>query len=109
MAVGADFQFPQMTGPKPRGTDIFAWYLSRLIRRAHDDSRLRDALFEVINLERPPTALLQPRSGTTIDERQTIKAQIHDPLAEHGIGHATVELIDSASDEQPAVFTLHSP
>lgn len=60
MAVGADFQFPETTGPKPRGTDLFGRYLSRLMRRAHDDGRLRDALFGVINMERPPTALLRP-------------------------------------------------
>lgn len=61
MAVGADFQFPQTTGPKPRGTDLFGRYLSRLTRKAHADGDLRDALFSVILMERPPTALLRPR------------------------------------------------
>lgn len=60
MAVGADFQFPQTTGPKPRGSDLFGRYLSRLTRKAHADGELRDALFRVILMEQPPTALLRP-------------------------------------------------
>jgi 2-polyprenyl-6-methoxyphenol hydroxylase-like FAD-dependent oxidoreductase len=60
MAVGADFQFPQTTGPKPRGADLVARYLSRLTRRAHTDGALRDALFRVIMMEREPTSLLRP-------------------------------------------------
>ncbi|MFB6311625.1 MAG: NAD(P)/FAD-dependent oxidoreductase, partial [Salinirussus sp.] len=42
MTVSADHQFPQTTGPKPRGTDLFNWYQSRLIRGAHADGRLSD-------------------------------------------------------------------
>ena len=61
MAVGADFQFSQTTGPKPRGTDLFGRYLSRLTRKAHTDSELRDALFRVILMEQPPTTLLRPQ------------------------------------------------
>lgn len=61
MAVGADFQFPQSTGPKPRGTDLFGRYLSRLTRKAHIDGELRDALFRVVLMEQPPTTLLRPR------------------------------------------------
>lgn len=47
-------------------------------------------------------------SGTTIDERRLIRTQIHDQLAEHGIEHATVELIDSESSEGTAASTPHS-
>jgi 2-polyprenyl-6-methoxyphenol hydroxylase-like FAD-dependent oxidoreductase len=60
MAVGADFQFPQTTGPKPRGADLLARYLSRLTRRAHTDGALSDALFRVIMMEREPASLLRP-------------------------------------------------
>lgn len=62
LAVGADFQFPQTSGPMPRGTEIFGRYLSRLTRKAHTDGELRDALFRVILMEQPPTALLRPRT-----------------------------------------------
>ena len=60
MAVGADFGFPETTGPKPRGTDLFGRYLSRLTRKARTDGELREALFRVIMTEVPPTTLLRP-------------------------------------------------
>jgi 2-polyprenyl-6-methoxyphenol hydroxylase-like FAD-dependent oxidoreductase len=60
MAVGADFGFEETTGPKPRGTDLFNRYLSRLTRRAHTDGRLRHAFYQAIVMERPPTSLLRP-------------------------------------------------
>jgi len=60
MAVGADFQFPQTTGPKPRGADLMGRYLSRLTRTAHTDRRLADRLFRVIMMEKPPTSLFRP-------------------------------------------------
>lgn len=60
MAVGADFGFPQTTGPKPRGTDLFNRYLSRLTRKAHTDGELRHAFYQAIVMERPPRSLLRP-------------------------------------------------
>ncbi|MEY7848724.1 FAD-dependent oxidoreductase [Natrarchaeobius sp. A-rgal3] len=60
IAVGADFAFPQTTGPKPRGTDVFNRYTSRLVRQAHSDGALTDAFYRVFRLECPPTTLLRP-------------------------------------------------
>lgn len=60
MAVGADFGFSQTTGPKPRGTDLFNRYLSRLTRKAHTDGELRHAFYQTIVMERPPISLLRP-------------------------------------------------
>jgi 2-polyprenyl-6-methoxyphenol hydroxylase-like FAD-dependent oxidoreductase len=60
MAVGADFGFSQTTGPKPRGTDLFNRYLSRLTRKAHTDGELRHAFYQAIVMERPPISLLRP-------------------------------------------------
>ena len=60
MAVGADLQYSATTGPKPLGAGLFARYLSRLTRKAHTDGRLRDALYRVLMMEIPPTALLRP-------------------------------------------------
>jgi len=62
MAVGADAQFAETTGPTPRGADLFARYLSRLQRRAHTDPDLRVALMRVISMELPPTSLFRPRT-----------------------------------------------
>ena len=60
IAVGGDFEFPDTTGPKPRGTDFVNWYLDRLVRAAHSDGKLREALIRVFMLERPPESLLRP-------------------------------------------------
>ncbi len=60
IAVSADFEFPRTTGPKPRGTDLFNRYRSRLVRTAHSDDRVSDAFARVFLLERKPTSLLHP-------------------------------------------------
>ena len=60
MAVGADFQFPQTTGSKPRGAGLMGWYVSRLTRKAHTDEELAERLFRVIMMEEPPTSLFRP-------------------------------------------------
>jgi hypothetical protein len=61
MAVGADFQFAQTTGPRPRGTGLMGWYLSRLTRRSHTDGDLADRFVRVIMMEQPPVSLFRPR------------------------------------------------
>ncbi|NHN49298.1 FAD-dependent monooxygenase [Halostella sp. JP-L12] len=60
MAVGADFGFPQTTGPKPRGADLSNWYFERLLRRSHTDPTLSEAFMRVMRLEQPPATLLKP-------------------------------------------------
>lgn len=61
MAIGADFEFPQTRGTKPRGTAVFNWYLSRLFRRAHTDGVLTDAFTSVLSMQQPPTVLFRPQ------------------------------------------------
>lgn len=60
LAVGADFQFPQTTGPKPLGAGLLNSYLSRLIRKAHTDGVLSEAFARVIIMEKRPTSLFRP-------------------------------------------------
>lgn len=60
MTVGADFGFPETTGPAPSGTAIRGWYLDRLIRTAHEDGLATDAFARVLRLEHPPRRLLRP-------------------------------------------------
>ncbi len=61
MTVGADFEFGETEGPRPTGTRVFNWYLSRLVRAAHEDGILADAFARVLRLERPPATLFHPR------------------------------------------------
>lgn len=60
LAVGSDHQFPQTQGPKPRGSDVLNWYLSRFLRKAHTDPTLADAFRRVQMMQNPPTSLLHP-------------------------------------------------
>lgn len=60
VAVGGDFAFARTDGPKPRGTAVTNRYLARLIRKAHTDGDLREALARVYMMERPPRSLLRP-------------------------------------------------
>lgn len=60
IAVGGDFEFPQTTGPKPRGTDLFNQYMRHLFRAAHTDGELREKLNRVLMIESPPNSLLRP-------------------------------------------------
>lgn len=59
-AVGADFEFEGTEGPKPRGTDLFNRYLSRLVRTAHEDGAVSEAFLRVMRLEKAPMSLLRP-------------------------------------------------
>ena len=61
MAVGADSQYSQTTGPEPRGTVFFKWYLDRLASKAQTDGALREAFYRVYNMEKNPLTLLSPR------------------------------------------------
>jgi 2-polyprenyl-6-methoxyphenol hydroxylase-like FAD-dependent oxidoreductase len=61
MAVGADHRFPATTGPRPRGVGLVTRYIARLSRAAQTDGDLREALFRVFSMERPPIGLLHPR------------------------------------------------
>lgn len=60
LSVGADFQFEQTQGPKPFGTDLFNWYVSRLIRSAHTDGVLANRFARVVMMDSSPTALIHP-------------------------------------------------
>jgi 2-polyprenyl-6-methoxyphenol hydroxylase-like FAD-dependent oxidoreductase len=60
ITVGADFEFPQTTGPKPPGTDLSNRYLSRVIRTAYTDGQVSDAFARVHRLERHPKTLFRP-------------------------------------------------
>lgn len=60
LAVGADFAFPETTGPSPPGSAAVGWYLDRLVKRAHTDGELTEAFLRVLTMERPPTTLFRP-------------------------------------------------
>jgi 2-polyprenyl-6-methoxyphenol hydroxylase-like FAD-dependent oxidoreductase len=59
-AVGADFAYPQTTGPRPRGGRLLHAYSRRLQLVAQDDPRVRRTFTQVQHLIRPPSALFTP-------------------------------------------------
>ncbi len=60
ISVGNDFGFAETTGPKPTGTDITNRYLSRLVRKGHDDPVLRTEVGRVLILAQSPSTLFRP-------------------------------------------------
>jgi 2-polyprenyl-6-methoxyphenol hydroxylase-like FAD-dependent oxidoreductase len=60
LAVGADFQFPGVQGPKPPMVDAINAYLARVHRLAHHDRRASQTFIEVLMLTRPPIAMFAP-------------------------------------------------
>jgi len=60
LAVGADFAYPECTGPKPAGTDLVNRYLARALVAAQVSPEVNTQLILVQNLIAPPSSLLRP-------------------------------------------------
>jgi 2-polyprenyl-6-methoxyphenol hydroxylase-like FAD-dependent oxidoreductase len=60
-AVGADFAYPQTTGPRPRGLRLLNPYSLRLQKVAQVDPAVRREFTSVQHLLTPPSRLFRPR------------------------------------------------
>jgi 2-polyprenyl-6-methoxyphenol hydroxylase-like FAD-dependent oxidoreductase len=60
IAVGADFAYPEATGPKPAGTDLMNRYMGRVLTAALVSPEVNTAMLMVQNLMAPPSSLLRP-------------------------------------------------
>ena len=60
IAVGADFAYPEATGPKPAGTDLMNRYIGRVLTAALVSPEVNTAMLMVQNLMAPPSSLLRP-------------------------------------------------
>ena len=60
VSTGADFKYPETSGPKPVGTSLTNRYMARLIRKAHTDWRLAEAFGRVGFMETGARSLFQP-------------------------------------------------
>jgi hypothetical protein len=60
IAAGADFAFPETTGPKPPGTDVVNRYVGRVILASQRDPVVAAALWDVQGLLAPPPSLMRP-------------------------------------------------
>ena len=61
LAVGEDFRYPQVTGPKPPATDLMNWYIGHVHRATLRDPVVYRAFLEAMAMLRPPTILFHPR------------------------------------------------
>ncbi|MCP3805040.1 FAD-dependent monooxygenase [Allokutzneria sp. A3M-2-11 16] len=59
-AVGADFGYPETSGPRPFGVDLLNAYSRRLQIAANSDVRVRRAFWKVQHLLAPPATLFAP-------------------------------------------------
>jgi 2-polyprenyl-6-methoxyphenol hydroxylase-like FAD-dependent oxidoreductase len=60
IAVGADFNYPECTGPKPAGTDLVNRYMQRVLLAAQVSTDVNATLVYVQNLIAPPSRLMRP-------------------------------------------------
>ena len=58
--MGADFAYPECSGPKPVGTDLANRYMRRVLMAAHVSPEINTAMLMVQNLMAPPSSLLRP-------------------------------------------------
>jgi hypothetical protein len=61
LAVGEDFRYPQVTGPKSPETDLVNAYTARLHRAASHDPVVLLAFLKVAHMLSTPTSLFHPR------------------------------------------------
>jgi hypothetical protein len=60
IAVGADFAYPECTGPKPPGTDLVNRYMKRVLLAAQVSPEVNTEMVLVQNLLAPPATLMRP-------------------------------------------------
>jgi hypothetical protein len=60
IAVGADFVFPETTGPKPRGTDLVNRYVAKAVIAAQHDAGVAHVMWNVQGLLAAPPTLMKP-------------------------------------------------
>ena len=60
IAVGADFAYPETTGPKPAGTDLINRYMARVLLAARVSPEVNATMLEVQQLSSPPSVLFRP-------------------------------------------------
>jgi len=60
IAVGADFAYPETTGPKPIGTNLVNRYMARVLMATRVSPEINATMLEVQQLTSPPSVLFRP-------------------------------------------------
>jgi len=74
-AVGADFNYPETTGPKPFGIDLVNRYSARLLRASRVSADVRRTFTAVQHLTAPPSALFAPATVVKVFRATSRRAQ----------------------------------
>ncbi len=84
IAVGADFAYPQTTGPKPIGTKLMNRYIARVLLAARASAGVNAAMLQVQQLTAPPSSLLRPSMVRAVRKaaRQVEREMAEDPAPE---------------------------
>jgi 2-polyprenyl-6-methoxyphenol hydroxylase-like FAD-dependent oxidoreductase len=87
IAVGADFAYPECTGPKPPGTDLVNRYMARVLLAAQVSPEVNTAMILVQNLLAPPSTLFRPGMVRTVRRaaRQAERAMTHAAVPERRV------------------------
>jgi 2-polyprenyl-6-methoxyphenol hydroxylase-like FAD-dependent oxidoreductase len=75
IAVGADFAYPECTGPKPLGTDLVNRYMKRVLLAARVSPEVNTVMIMVQNLLAPPSALMKPAMIRTVMRASRVAVQ----------------------------------
>jgi 2-polyprenyl-6-methoxyphenol hydroxylase-like FAD-dependent oxidoreductase len=96
LAVGEDFRYPEVTGPKAPGTDLVNWYIANVHRAVISDPVVYGAFLRVLHLESPPAAVFAPSilRRVLVDRRRRRSSRV-----------AAVGRQLAATSEQPARTT----
>jgi hypothetical protein len=60
LAVGEDFRFPGVTGPRPPAIRFLNWYIGKLHETATMDEEVHRAFLDVMNLTHAPATVFRP-------------------------------------------------
>src|SRR5262249_925033 len=60
LAVGEDFRYPEVTGPRQLGGAFVNWYVEKVHRAASYDPQVAECFYSVLHLLIRPSALFTP-------------------------------------------------
>jgi hypothetical protein len=64
--VGSDFNYPETTGPRPRGIRLSNWYSRRISLASKRDPEINRIFFSVQQLLTPPSVLFKPAMAAKV-------------------------------------------
>jgi 2-polyprenyl-6-methoxyphenol hydroxylase-like FAD-dependent oxidoreductase len=102
IAVGADFAYPECTGPRPPGTDLVNRYMKRVLLAAQVSPEVNTEMVLVQNLLAPPATLMRP-SMVRMVRRAAREAERRLEFAPAGAASGAPDRANAATSSSAAV------